>query len=274
MYLSGTLKTKTVNFYKEQMTDFGSDYFGFGFNMLASDGSLTKLPFEQDELESKLAARQETLISQGIKNTKALAKDIGVNIPLLQKEIDALFSSHRIFAFALFECLYKIIKNTKNKNNLRTRLKQFQGFRQYIDSIKYSLNQVDLDIMIELFLAGLDYYPYEVAKRKEEVFKVGDINSEQHDVKEIISLGEFIAPKRVAIVANVLKEDKSICKYVAPIYFALKSDDDAKKFFNACAREPFFNSESCYDNPTEIYKQAKACGVPDNLREMVLSRKL
>jgi len=157
---------------------------------------------------------------------------------------------------------------------LRTRLKQFQGFRQYIDSIKYSLNQVDLDIMIELFLAGLDYYPYEVAKRKEEVFKVGDINSEQHDVKEIISLGEFIAPKRVAIVANVLKEDKSICKYVAPIYFALKSDDDAKKFFNACAREPFFNSESCYDNPTEIYKQAKACGVPDNLREMVLSRKL
>lgn len=268
MYLSGTLKTKTVNFYKEQMTSFGADYFDFGCNMLANDGSLTNLPFEQNDLESKLSARQEVLITQGIKKTKTLAREMGVNNPLLQKEIDTLFSSHRIFAFALFECLYKIIKNTKNKDSLRTKLRQFQSFRQYVDSIKYSLNQVDLDIMIELFLAGIDYFSVDVAKRKEEVFKVGEINSEQQEVKEIISLGEFIAPKRVPIVARFLKEDISICKYVAPIYFALKNDEVATNFFNACTSGPYF------DNPIKISNQAKASGVPDNLREMVLSRKL
>jgi len=266
MYLSGTLKTKAINFYKEQMTSFGTDYFVSQDLTIMIDGSISSLPFDKTSTVDKLKSKQEFYIAKGIKNMENLANAKNYNISLLNKEINALFYAPRTYAFALFECLYKLIKNAKSKNDLESKLKSFQVFRMYVDSIE-NISQVELDILIELFLSGTSYMKEDIAIREETKFKISDTEHLSYETQEIISLGKFIAPNRVPIIARTLQSNNEMTRYVAPIYFAIRNEENARRFLNYCSQEN-------YDNPIHITNCAKACGVPENLRKMVLERRL
>lgn len=264
--LSGTLKNRAVNFYKEQMTSFGPDYFDFQNMTFTCDGSITSSPFDKNLGIDKIAKKQEHHILRGIENTKKLASSKNFNKALLNKEIDALFAAPRTYAYALFECLYILIKNAKNNSDLESKLKKFQKFRLYVDSI-VNISQVELDILVELFLAGASYMREDVKVREEEKFKIYRTEHLSRESIEIISLGKFIAPNRVSVIARDLQSENEMTKYVAPIYFAIRNDAKASQFLNSCA------SEYC-DNPIYVINHARACGVPENLRKMVLERRL
>ena len=265
MYLSGTWKDQAINFYKERMTSFGADYFDYKDMTIMNDGSITSLPFESNDIESRLSRKQEFYITKGIKRTKNLAESKNYNSSLLRKELEALFNAPRTYAFALFECLYKLIQNARNNYDLENKLRDFQIFRMYVDTVE-NISQVELDILIELFLAGVSYLPDDVRVRTEEKFKIDENDYLNGETREIISLGKFIAPKRVPGIARTLQDRNEMTKYVVPIYFAIRNDVQARNFLNAC------KTVQC-DNPSYVINQAKACGVPENLRQLVLNRR-
>lgn len=63
MYVSGTLKNKTVNFYKEKMTTFDTQSISTPECNISYNGELTFAPWDQDK-HQKLIKRQEQYLEK------------------------------------------------------------------------------------------------------------------------------------------------------------------------------------------------------------------
>lgn len=261
MYVSGSLKNKTINFYRDKIIEFDSLGFETRDARLSYQGELSFLP--QHDLTSILEEKQANYINVLIEKILLLLKRRQLHfLDILdtQIRIEAFKNTSQNITYALYECLYQMILDVRSNEELFRRLKEFERLAIYLNS-KDNLSQVDLDIILELFLNQELYRELEVINTKFNKFHILLEERIDFETSSIIHFGEFVAPNRVAVVAQDLQSNNEFSRYVAPIYFALKSDVQARRFLSLCRGfEMDINL---------IEKNATRCRVPNNLIEMV-----
>lgn len=239
MFISGSLKRKAVDFYREQITDF--DKSGFYTNELYFSyyGSLIFNKFGWNDSD-KLRARQEDLINKGMDNTLRKAHDLDINNALVAIELNKIFMTTRRISYALFECFYSLVIHATDSEDFKIKAYKFAKFREYLCSLG-AITQWELDIMINLFMRGLSYKPWSVAKEERRVFGIEEKISGAY--LNTINLGKFVAPERVINIAPEINSHMLGIKYSAPFYFALKDPIQAEAFLNWWRQNPFINEE-------------------------------
>lgn len=239
MFISGSLKRRAVEFYREQITDFDYNSFYTSDLYFSYDGCLVfnKLGLNDSD---KLRTRQEDLINKGIDNTLRKAHDLDVNSALVAIELDKLQMTPRRISYALFECFYSLVIHATDSDDFKIKAYKFAKFREYLCSLG-EVTQWELDIMINLFMRGLSYKPWSVAKEERRVFGIEENNSDNYI--NTINLGKFIAPERVANIAPEINSHTPDINYSAPFYFALKDPIQAEAFLNWWRQNHFIREE-------------------------------
>lgn len=260
MFVSGTLKAKTINFVREKMISFDKDYIETSDLYLGFNGELVYSPWEvqKEEKLNKHRIFQEQELERKIYELFPLGKCATPSLMargLLKDAIKAIKDNNKAYIFALLECLYKFV--LANKYNINSRLKSFYDLLQYLNKFE-DLSQVDLDIVLKLFLDNLGYNEYAVLNYKIKRFGIDETKIKDSEYFKLYSLGTFIAPNRMFYIRNsIIREDPYAPEFL-PIYFALKSDDAAKRFLGEIDPED-----------VNIEEAMERTLIPNNLREMV-----
>lgn len=255
MQISGSLKRKTIDFYRENINFYAEDCFCADNISFFYDGVI------RSNNEKALHDRQEVLILNGIDNTlkKACARDI--NSALVAIELEAIKKTPRNMSYALFECFYRLVVTATSSDDFKLKAYKFAEFREYLCSLN-SFNQWELDIMISLFENGLPYKADDLKVQEEKIFglRKGDYD---FFFDSLVNFGKFVAPHRVGNVAKDIKSFNILnIDYIAFIYFALKRDDQAELFKKWCM------TQTCLDFDSIINK-AMLCKVPEPIIKLV-----
>lgn len=259
MYISGSIKKKTIEFYKPNIISFGENELMTDKIVLTYDGELLVLPWNIT-LEKKLIAKQESLISQGIDKTLFVSNKKFTNINAkIKQTLQKIERTDRRYTFILFECFYNLIILSLNKEELMIRVEEFENFINWLETEE--INQIDLDILISLFLNKKEYDQESLKIAKEKKFQIIEEEILTESLNKIITFGEFISPNRVPKVANTLATDIESSKLVLPIYFAIPNELDANKFLNLC-RTPDLDE-------TLVKKNATRLRIPSNIQNLI-----
>ncbi|MBE6154943.1 MAG: hypothetical protein E7163_05195 [Firmicutes bacterium] len=255
MYISGSLKDKTVKFYKEKMISYND----FGFNTdevsMGYDGSLNYTPWNNNKQQT-LENKQKKYINEGIVNTLNLLKQKYLYKEEVLNLITIINNSHNSVKYILFECLYKLILSVNTNYQLKHEIKRFRLLLEYLNTFN-NIYQVNLDIIIKLFLNNQPYTKNDIYEAKKEKFKIDERDITDTETYNLMLLGEFIAPNRVPIIANTLLSNNEFGKYVLPIYFGINDDKMATKFLQSSR-----NSDIDLE---QIEKNAILQRIPSNL---------
>lgn len=264
MYVSGTLKNKTIEFYKEKVISFDSEAIYTEDNSLTFDGELAFTPF-LSSIEEKLIRNQNKYISKLKENISSVVcikfanKRCGTEYiyyySIVKKIIKKIEESNPKLIFVLLESLYALIKNTSN-DNLKAQLNQFQNLIDYLNNNADLLNQTDIDIICTRFLNNQGYDLDSILRYKIRTFKINEKELTDSTIYELYRLGEFIAPSRLANISRELLSEE-LSRKIAPIYFLIKDERLAKQFLNSC-KESDLTSE-------QIIKNATRMRIPNNL---------
>lgn len=257
MYVSGTLKDKAIDFYREKMVSFDNEQFQTEDASFSYDGQLV---LSNKEKYEKLIERQEMLIDKKIERIREF------NIPghlglLLCVILETIRSTPRNYTYALLDCLSNLILSCSYSSSLETCLYRFQNFISYLMNLTTPITQVELDLIVSLFLNDSYYSSCFVQREGEKKFHLGSVDSLSMEAQELIQLGEFVAPNRVSVIAQDLQNENEFSHYVAPIYFALRNEKQASFFLHLCR-------DSSLDD-RNIEKNARLARVPNNLIQMV-----
>lgn len=259
MYVSGTLKKKTVEFYKPSITNFSDQEFMTDKIILNYDGELLVLPWDKP-IEQKLIKKQEDLISNGIEKTLFVSSRKFNNVKLeITRILQKVKTTERKYSFALFECLYQLIISADTKDELILRLQEFETFINWLDT--QEINQIDLEVLMSLFLKKDKYDQESLKKAKEQKFHIIEEEILSEDLYKIILFGEFTSPTRIPKIASALHQDIEYSKLVLPIYFAIPNELDANQFLKLC-RIPDLDSE-------KVKKNARLLRIPANLQNLI-----
>lgn len=213
------------------------------------------LKFNDSDIERKLITRQEELIHNGMGNTLKVLHYKDINIALAAIELDKIWETPRNIRYALFECFYSLVIHVTDSEDFKIKTYKFAKFREYLCSLG-EITQWELDIMINLFMRGLSYKPWSVAKEERRVFGIEEKTSGAY--LNTINLGKFVAPERVINIAPEINSHASYINYSAPIYFALKDPIQAEAFLNWWRQNPFINEELLIEQ-----------NIPENLVKLV-----
>lgn len=258
MYVSGTLKKKTSEFYKPTITLFDEEGIAIKIGSFNYDGELLMTPWEKSS-EIKLIKRQEEHIQKGIDKTRFLTN---MKYPKLKSEINRMLKiikeTDRKYSFALFEAFYELILASESKQDCLIRIKDFKIFLNWLEN--QEINQIELELLIKLFLERKNYDKESLQRKKEETFHIKEEELLSESLNEIITFGEFLSPNRVPKIASSLNDIES-SKLVLPIYFAISSDLDALKFLKMC-RIPDLDEEQVKRNATRMR-------IPKNIQNLI-----
>lgn len=258
MYVSGTLKKKTIEFYKPTITYFDKEGIAIKDGSFNYDGELLMPPWEKS-IEIKLIKRQEEHIQKGIDKTRFLTN---MKYPKLISEINRILKiikeTDRKYSFALFETFYKIILASESKQDCLIRIKGFEIFLNWLE--KEEINQIELELLIKLFLERKNYDKESLQRQKEETFHIKEDEILSESIHEIITFGEFLSPSRVPKIANSLN-DIELSKLVLPIYFAISKEKDANDFLKMC-RIAELDQEQVKRNATRMR-------IPSNIQNLI-----
>lgn len=254
MQISGSLKRKAIDFYRED-TDYYSDkYFKTDNITFFYDGLL------RSNNDKALRDRQEALILNGMENTLKKACTMDINSALVAKELELIQNTPRNMSYALFECFYKLVVTASTSDDFKLKVYKFAKFREYLCSLD-SFTQWELDIMINLFLRNLSYKPNSLKSEEERLFGISNDNCDK-SLEYLINFGKFIAPHRVHNIAKDVERSIFCIDYIATIYFALKSDDQAELFRKWCMTETHLDFD-------KIIRKAELCKVSEPLVKLV-----
>lgn len=240
LYLSGSLKNKTINYYREQTTKFDNESITFPKGQLYYDGALILQNQQQLEIlalreEKQLLNYAHSILQQT--SQKYANKTININnkdffiTDTINKIIKIILNTNRKFTYILLETLANILNTNINlKDNLEQYAKLIKYFNAYED-----LNQIDITLITNLFLQDYEFNEnMNLQEEKKKEFLIDENDEAFNDIKDIILLGEFIAPQRLKTVANDLKSHNPLTNIIAPIYFLIKDPNQATNFLSSC----------------------------------------
>ena len=249
LYLSGSLKNKAINFYRDRITNFDNESVTFPKGQLFYDGALVLDNKSQLEIlslrEEKQILNYAHLIDQKIKQNYA-DKTINVNhkdfyiTDIVLKMIKIILNTNRKFTFILIEQFYNIINNSITlKLDIKDILDQYAKLLKcFINN--NDLNQIEITLIMDLFLKNYEFNEYpsiNLRDEKKKAFLIDENDEAFNDIKDIILLGEFIAPQRLKTVATDLKSHNPLTNIIAPIYFLIKDPNQAANFLSSCQKE-------------------------------------
>ena len=262
MYVSGILKNKTVNFYKEKMTHYDMEGIDTSECNISYMGELTLPPWEQDK-HQKLIRRQEQYLEKMSLRILSLFSSNPRSGDLYTSEAKKIIhfilqNTPRSISFALLETLYVALKNCRDVIFCFNNFTKFVNYM--LENILEYHSQADIDFMMKLFLKGSTYSTEELYLEKEHYFHINEKMIDDSTTYQLYRLGEFLAPHRVPNIARAFS-DKEYSFYILPIYFSFKSDATAKSFLYLCRTNEF--------DFEQIEKNAKLCRVPNHIIDMV-----
>ena len=253
MYISGSLKRKTIDKYREDTIGFDKEGISFGKFYFGYDGEIIYPPFDKD-IEHLLFKKQENYIREGKDKILKIADELK-NSKYMKEILNNLQNMDRKFAFALYEQFYNIL----NLNNDEIYLKLFYDLTEYLKKYGNNINQIDFEIILMLFRNGLTYNNESVDDEKSCVFPLYTNKSfkmlNEH-LQAIIKMGMFISPNRVS---NIKKSDinNELCEYYLPIYFLIKD--------NILARDFLISINNGFENIADIKENARDLGISKSL---------
>lgn len=247
LYLSGSLKNKTINYYREHIASFDHESISFPKGKLYYDGSLVLDNKKQLEIlflrEEKQILNYAHLIHEKAKQNY-LDKTFTINYKdfyitdIIDKIIKILLTTNRKFTFVLFECLLNIINNS-NLKNIKDNLDQYAKLLKCFINNE-DLNQIEITLIMDLFLNNYKFNEYpriNLQEEKQKAFLIDENDEAFNDIKDIILLGEFIAPKRLKSISNDLKNKMPFTNLIAPLYFLIENPNQAASFLNSCRKD-------------------------------------
>ena len=259
MYISGSLISKTINFYKPTISDFDMEGIVVKGLYLSYNGELIMQLWNRS-LEKKLIKRQEDLIIEEKEKTLWFsATKFKIDNSYLNKILKIITETNRKYSYVLFECLYKIIISENTLEEIITRINELELFINWLN--KEDVNQINLDILISLFLERKVINYENLKKAKLEKFHLDEDDILSDNLKEIIYFGEFVSPNRVAKIARSINENIEYSKLVLPLYFAIPSEINAAKFLKLC-QTPILDEK-------QIKRNARLLRIPSSLENLI-----
>lgn len=259
MYVSGSLKDKTINFYKAKINSFDEQGINTSHMSIEYDGHLIFPPWEQT-LEQKLKIRQEKLISTEQEKTVLFSK---MKYSFLKREINKILamilSTNRKHTYALLECFYKLIMTSDHTSEIKNRLDELRDLISYIEAEEF--NQIEIDLLLKLFLSKKEWNHTMLTQAKEETFHIKEDEILSESLTNLITFGEFASPTRVPKIANTLASDIEYSKMILPLYFAIPDEVTANKFLTLC-RKPDLDIE-------QIKRNASKLNIPESVNKFV-----
>lgn len=265
MYVSGSLKKQSIDFYKSKMTGYHREciitpdvtFYTSGELIFTSWTNHHEATLESHK-EEKIAKIEQDIILLPFLKSQKCGTSVSLYQPALKEAIADIHSLGKQNDYILLECLKNITVNT-SLDHLRAELLRFQQLLAYVR--RNELTSLELEILIYFYLKKKDYNPKLI---KEEIIRRFQVNEEfiqDDEIKDLYYLGRFIAPQRLPIVAKTLLSGNPLSRNILPIYFAIRSDKQAQYFLQSCLKEDL--------NRDQIEKNATLCRVPNNLIEMV-----
>ena len=262
MYVSGTLKDKTISFYREKVSSFDKDGIDTREAYLSYYGELTFAPWDKDK-ERKLISHEEkhmNLLEEKIYGLFNFNNKCGTNYIYFNNEINKLVSLIRRFdkriSYALLETLYKSIASS---NDRILTLNDFYKLLSYLEDKYQDYDQTSIDSTMYLFIKGYNYDINSVHNYIVRRFGIDKKKIEREETYNLYRLGEFVSPNRLVKVKKSLEMEES--NYVLPIYFLLKDDIKAKQFLNLC-KSPYLDRDLTIENAGKL-------GVSENLISLI-----
>ena len=252
MYVSGTLKNKTIDFYREKVTSFDSSGIDTSEVYFSYNGELVFAPWDDDK-EMKLISHEENhmnMLDEKIHNILSNKNKCGTDYVYFDSEIKKLISAIRSYdrriSFTLMETLYNCF-NISNDRILT--LTEFSKLLAYLRGRYLEFDQPRIDAIMYLFSVGHNYSEKSV---NEFIIRRFGVDKNKLDTKEsynLYKLGEFVSPNRLVKVAKSIENEHS--KYVLPIYFLIKDDRKAERFLLSC-RNPYLDRDMAIKNAEEL----------------------
>lgn len=243
LYLSGLLKNKTINYYREQTTKFDNEGITFPKGQLFYDGALILQNQQQLEILSLREEKQLLNYAHEIHqqtSQKYASKTININnkdyfiTDIVDKIIKIILNTNRKFTYILLETLSNIL----NVNiNLKDNLDEYAKLIKYFNTSE-NLNQIDITLITNIFLKDFEFIEnMNLQEEKKKEFLIDENDEAFNDIKDIILLGEFIAPQRLKTIVTDLKSHNPLTNIIAPLYFLIKDPNQAANFLSSCQKE-------------------------------------
>ena len=235
MYVSGTLKDKTVEFYKEHITSYDYEGITTDFGGLSFNGELMFVPWENDK-EKKLISHEERhldLLSKDILKLFSHNGRCGTEYIYytseVNKVINRLKSGSRKYSYALMQVLLREIKNSRDVIGT---IRDFNKLVDYVEATYENQSQPDIDAILNLYSMGYNYKEDSVYNYKLKKYGINEKKIDDGRVLSLFYLGEFLSPNRLARIG--MNINNPLNDKVLPIYFSIKDNRIAEAFIRSC----------------------------------------
>ena len=225
MYISGSFKQNFLNMNRENTLFFNNQEIKMGAYLINYNGHVTT-PLKQNLTIYKIEKQfMEGLYAQIILKTQDnLASSFNAEVTYLATKIKNL--DYKLSLLAL-ETLKKILANPDLKT-WYAKIREFLSLIDYLNAHLKSFNQIDLEIIFNLFLNNLSYSPEAIKKEKKELFNIDSSVLSQEALK-IYKMGEFMAPERLKNISLALQKGQNIPQI---ILYLLSDAQEADKVLN------------------------------------------
>lgn len=255
MYLSGTLKDKAINFYKDSILSY--DYQGIIISngSFSYDGELLFAPWEKD-IESKLISRERKHFDKKVEDILALFNSNFYRSEI-KKVIDRINNSPRKYSYLAIEGLYY---NLRCSRDIIGTLREYNTLLDYLEDTYENQSSRDLDAIIDLYSLNKRYDSEdELYRYKKRKYIIDESKIDTTRILELYYLGEFLSPKRLSKIGMTINDPMS--DKVLPIYFSIKDEYTADRFINICKSDEL--------DTDMVIRNAEKLGVNDNIINLI-----
>lgn len=244
MEVSGSLKRKAINKYRENTWAFDQEAIYFGEASLDYNGLLTYPAFDED-IDKTLQKRQESYITKMTEIIRTKAQEPMMDITYINKVLNLINGISRKYAFALLEELNQIVNAGSNHF-----LYKFYTLVEYL-KMGNNQTQIQFELILRVFRQGKHYGFCALDEELNKYFPLyAALDKLSEKLQTIITMGMFIAPDRITAL-GARDIDNEISAFYLPIYFLIKDDALANAFLIAI-NEGFKDIHDVIENARDL----------------------
>lgn len=217
MEVSGSLKRKVIDKYRENTWAFDQEAIYFSKASLDYNGLLTYPPFDED-VAKKLQKKQETYITKMEEIIVNKSQDTQMDNIYINKILNIIHNISRKYAFALLEELNQIVSIGSNHH-----LYRFYSLVEFL-RMSHNINQIQFELILKLFKEDKHYGMRELQEEINKNFPLyADLSNLNDKLQTIITMGMFVSPNRIASLGK-RNINNDLSEYYLPIYFLIKDE--------------------------------------------------